>query len=453
MSVWARRERTRDHRHHRYHWRNRRSRCCPAASGARRRSARSAALPQRAHGLDTAPSRFGQLPNFDYQPALGAGTTGFDSTNAQEAQGEARPRTSAQPRRPRAARPIPARSAAPTPNAVTAPAGIHRHPGVDAEAAAAGGGAARRAASTIRRVPARRRATLDAAIATIATTPPSRRPPPEEKPFDPLGVQLGAFIFRPAMEYTRGFDNNPARNSAPPAQSSWFNIYSPELLINSNWAVHEFTASLRGSYTTFDTMHQLDRPTVDAKATSRIDVTSQTRIELEGRYLLFTDNPGSPNIQAGLCPSADRPYLWRHRRRRAPLQPVRRLAQGQLRPHGLQRLRVRRRADRQQRRPQLQPLRPRAAHQLRGHPGREAVRRARRRPQAVRSRGRRRRRGAHVARQLRQGRHDAGAAAQADRRDRASAISRAATSIRRWRTSAATPSMPRSPGSRPRSPP
>ncbi len=134
----------------------------------------------------------------------------------------------------------------------------------------------------------------------MATTPPSRRLFPEEKPFDPLGVQLGAFLFRPAMEYSRGWDSNPARNATAPAQSSWFNIYSPELLINSNWAVHEFNATIRGGYTTYDTMHQLDRPNVDAKAVARIDVTSQSRIDLEGRYLLFTDNPGSPNIQVGL---------------------------------------------------------------------------------------------------------------------------------------------------------
>jgi hypothetical protein len=48
-------------------------------------------------------------------------------------------------------------------------------------------------------------------------------------------------------------------------------------------------------------MHQLDRPTVDAKVNARVDVTSETRIDLEGRYLLFTDNPGSPNIQADLA--------------------------------------------------------------------------------------------------------------------------------------------------------
>jgi len=47
-------------------------------------------------------------------------------------------------------------------------------------------------------------------------------------------------------------------------------------------------------------MHTLDRPTGEAKVNARIDVTSQTRVDLEGRYLLFTDYLGSPNIQAGL---------------------------------------------------------------------------------------------------------------------------------------------------------
>ena len=46
--------------------------------------------------------------------------------------------------------------------------------------------------------------------------------------------------------------------------------------------------------------HPLDRPTVDAKVSARIDATSHSRIDLEGRYRVFTDYPGSPNIQADL---------------------------------------------------------------------------------------------------------------------------------------------------------
>jgi hypothetical protein len=245
---------------------------------------------------DTAPSRFGQLPNFSYQPALGAGTTGFDSTNVRKRRARPGQIKSVQP----AGVSDPGSPAASTSSAGAAPSGSSTsRPLTPKQLQPAGAPLAPRVYIPTR--PGAPPASLDVAVATVATTPPSRRLPPEEKPFDPLGVQLGAFLFRPAMEYSRGWDSNPARNTTAPAQSSWFNIYSPELLINSNWAVHEFNATIRGSYTTYDTMHQLDRPNVDAKAVARIDVTSQSRIDLEGRYLLFTDNPGSPNIQAGLA--------------------------------------------------------------------------------------------------------------------------------------------------------
>jgi len=51
----------------------------------------------------------------------------------------------------------------------------------------------------------------------------------------------------------------------------------------------------------FDTSHQNDRPNIDGKVNGRIDVTSLTRLILEGRFILATDYPGSPNIQAGLA--------------------------------------------------------------------------------------------------------------------------------------------------------
>ena len=246
-------------------------------------------------------SRFSQVPSYSYRPAVGAGTSGFDSTNAakRKAKGKA-----GQPAKP-------ATDPGAQPGADAAPKKRRgceaRH---DDENRPTSGNAP---SSCSRRASRSRRASAfqnrpgapplgpDLVTATIATTPPSRRPPLEEKPFDPLGIQVGAFNLRPAFEYTRGWDSNAPRNTAPPAASSWYNVYAPELLVKTDWSRHEFTANLRGSYTTYDTYHSIDRPSVDAKANARIDVTSQTRIELEGRYLLFTDAPGSPNIQADLA--------------------------------------------------------------------------------------------------------------------------------------------------------
>jgi hypothetical protein len=248
-------------------------------------------------GMDNAPSRFGQLPNFDYEPALGAGTSGFDSTNARKRQPKSNQGKSGQGAPPGAAG-----------NSGSQPADATT-PGTDATQINPAGPTPKQLQPVagllagrlrIQNRPGAPPVGIDGVPATIATTVPSLRPLPEEKPFDPLGVQVGAFNFRPAMDYVRGWDSNAPRNSTGPNASSWFNAYAPELLINSNWDRHELTASLRGAYVTYDTMHTLDRPTADVKVNGRIDVTRDTRIDVEGRYLLFTDYLGSPNIQAGL---------------------------------------------------------------------------------------------------------------------------------------------------------
>lgn len=252
-----------------------------------------------------APTRFGQLPSYGYQPGLGVGSTGFDSVNAR--------RKKAAALKPGQARVVSAPGSAvfltggaassltmPTEPVAPATAPAASAPVVltPRQLQPAGALIPGRVYNPIR--PGAPPLWPDYVGATVATNPPGWRQPPEALPFDPLGIQAGAFIFRPAFEYVRGYDNNAPRNSSPPAASSWFNLYAPELLINSNWARHELTMALRGGYYTYDTNHPLDRQTVDARANLRIDAMRDTRIELEGRYLLFTDNPGSPNIQVGL---------------------------------------------------------------------------------------------------------------------------------------------------------
>ena len=144
-------------------------------------------------------------------------------------------------------------------------------------------------------------ASPEAEIATVATTPPLWRPIPDPKPFDPLGVQVGAFNIRPAIEYLRGYDTNPARLGLPPISGSWFNFYAPELLVNSNWSRHELTANVRGAFYELRHRPSAGPSQADGKVNGRIDVTSHTRVDLEGRFILGTDYPGSPNIQADLA--------------------------------------------------------------------------------------------------------------------------------------------------------
>jgi hypothetical protein len=114
-------------------------------------------------------------------------------------------------------------------------------------------------------------------------------------------VQVGGFNFLPGVDYSRGYDTNPARLGLPPISPSWFNVYSGGFLANSNWDRHGVTASLVGNYTTYDTAHRQDRPAAEGRVNGRIDVSSLSRVDLEGRFILGTDYPGSPNIQADLA--------------------------------------------------------------------------------------------------------------------------------------------------------
>jgi hypothetical protein len=129
--------------------------------------------------------------------------------------------------------------------------------------------------------------------------PVRRRLQPDLDPFAPTGIDAGSFLLRPAVEMIGGYDSNPARSAA--SKASWYAVLAPELLVNSNWSRHEVSANLRGSYTDYENASDLNRPSLDARVNGRIDVTPLTRVDLEGRVIVGTDNPGSPNIQAGLA--------------------------------------------------------------------------------------------------------------------------------------------------------
>ena len=137
---------------------------------------------------------------------------------------------------------------------------------------------------------------------------PIRKPPAKRKahsepddPYAPLGVHAGSFLLYPAVEVIGGYDTNPSRV----ANAKGATLYSvaPELRAESNWSRHELKGELRGSYTGYspDTEPTLSRPNVNGKMDGRVDVTRDTRIDLGGRVLVATDNPGSPNLQAGLA--------------------------------------------------------------------------------------------------------------------------------------------------------
>jgi hypothetical protein len=134
---------------------------------------------------------------------------------------------------------------------------------------------------------------------------PPRPPRPKKKeqpdPYEALGIRQGGLLYYPAIELIAGHDSNPER-TANGAAASFFTV-APELKMRSDWLRHDFKADLRGSYNWYspDTVPSLSRPYLNGKADGRIDVTRDTRIDLDARVLLSTDNPNSPNLPAGLA--------------------------------------------------------------------------------------------------------------------------------------------------------
>jgi hypothetical protein len=209
-------------------------------------------------------------------PASGAGNTGYDSTNSRRAKARKQAVTS----KPTTARAQDLTTDQPPPIALSP----YQKP-FPAEAKAA-------MASSSGEPPVE--------LGPIRKPLKKRRAEDLGDPYEPLGVHAGAFTLYPAIDVIGGYSTNPGQSSNAEGAS----LYSaaPELRAQSNWSRHEFKADLRGSYTGYtpDTTPTLSRPYANGKVDGRVDVTRTTRIDLNGRALVSTDNPGSPNLQAGL---------------------------------------------------------------------------------------------------------------------------------------------------------
>ena len=134
-------------------------------------------------------------------------------------------------------------------------------------------------------------------VTPVVVRPQPPTVPPDEDPFGPTGIHAGTFFLRPALEVMTGYDTNPARSSTNPKGSTQFTV-APELLAKSDWERHQLDVAIRGSYSYYPEVRLADRPNLDARADGRIDVSKDTRIDVQGRYIVSTDYPGSPNIAA-----------------------------------------------------------------------------------------------------------------------------------------------------------
>lgn len=235
-----------------------------------------------------APSRIGQIPTYGLPAANGASGTGFDSLNRTRKKpalypGQPRPKPPAGPGGPLQA----ASSALPISNG--------------------------RIRLSIPPSESANKTPLPPAMAgTVAGQPPRKRLKVDDDPFGAVGDYAGSFLIKSAVELSGGYDTNPGRAFVP--KGSPFYVVAPEFLAVSDWDRHALVADLRGSFTGYGNTFPpptdgtissvptvLDRPDFTGHVDGRLDVTRDTRLTGQARLRVSTDNPGSPNIQAGLA--------------------------------------------------------------------------------------------------------------------------------------------------------
>jgi hypothetical protein len=238
-----------------------------------------------------APSRIGRPQTYGVDAAAGAAGTGFDSLNRKRKKPKLLP-----------GMPQPLAIVSPARAATNAPSPVRPQPKLLPQ-------------PPERPLPPSRNAAkppVSAAVAgTVPGQPPRRRLKFDDDPFAPLGDYAGSFLIKGAVELNGGYDSNPSRTATK--RGSGFYKVSPELMVTSDWERHALVADLRGSFTGYGHNFEsppgtvssaptnLDRPDFNGHVDGRLDASRDTRLLGQGRLIVGTDNPGSPNVQAGLA--------------------------------------------------------------------------------------------------------------------------------------------------------
>jgi hypothetical protein len=127
--------------------------------------------------------------------------------------------------------------------------------------------------------------------------PPLRKRTLETDPYAQVGYRASNVALFPAVEQSAGYDSNPNRISGQKKGSALLRTEG-ELRIQSDWSRHELTGLLRGAYSEYPSLKSADRPEGSGRLNLRLDATRDTRIDLETRYFLDTQRPGSPELNA-----------------------------------------------------------------------------------------------------------------------------------------------------------
>ncbi|WP_348645289.1 outer membrane beta-barrel protein [Methylobacterium sp. BTF04] len=114
--------------------------------------------------------------------------------------------------------------------------------------------------------------------------------------YAPLGIKVGTFTFLPAIQQSIGYDTNPDQITRRLAKPSVALRTEGELAFRSDWSASELSGELRGGYLDFPDNQGASRPNGAGTTRLRIDANRDTRIDVEGRFLLETQRAGTPDL-------------------------------------------------------------------------------------------------------------------------------------------------------------
>jgi hypothetical protein len=123
----------------------------------------------------------------------------------------------------------------------------------------------------------------------------SHKAPAEDDPFAAVGIRAGSFILYPSL--TTSFEH--ASNASGDGRTDTLTV-TPELRLQSDWALHAATLTLRGAYAKDFTGGTPDSPSASAEATGRIDLKPGWDIGLTGNYDYSQQDITDPSFPAGV---------------------------------------------------------------------------------------------------------------------------------------------------------
>ncbi|MEH3148272.1 MAG: outer membrane beta-barrel protein [Methylobacterium frigidaeris] len=123
-------------------------------------------------------------------------------------------------------------------------------------------------------------------------------------PYGPVGIRVGNVLLFPALQQSVGYDTNPDRAAVPKASVAFRT--DGELRVLSDWSSHQLTGDMRIGYLTYPDNRAANRPDGDGTLRLRVDAARDTRLEVEGRYLVTTQRTGSPDLGTAV---RDRPIV------------------------------------------------------------------------------------------------------------------------------------------------